>query len=219
MDERLRATLRTLAERYHQHASACHRLDHTERVVANALELARYYPEADTHLLETAAWLHDIGRGIERRQDVSHADVSAELARELLPALSYTPAQVELISTAVADHRFSTGRVPSSVEGRLLQDADRLDAIGAIGIARAFSESENRALYHHADPCAEERPLDDHRYILDHFFTKLLTLAETMHTAEARALAATRTEFLRIFVHEFARELHLDTNCRLRPDA
>ena len=209
MHETIREALHALARKYQEQVGAAHRFDHTERVVANALRLARAYPECDVDALEAAAWLHDIGRGTERKKGESHADASARLAKKILPELDFTREQMTRICTAIADHRYSSGRLPSSLEGRLLQDADRLDALGAVGIARTFSEGGDRALYHPEMPfpLTGGRALDDTRYTLDHFFIKLLTLAETLHTPEARQLAERRSEALRGFLREFADEI------------
>ncbi|MHB9129464.1 MAG: HD domain-containing protein [Armatimonadota bacterium] len=209
MDTRLHTQIRTIAADYLARATGCHCFDHTTRVVHNTRILAGSYPDIDRDALETAAWLHDIGRGMESAAGISHAIISAELAEQLLPPLGFSPEKVRLICDAIADHRFSTGRVPTSLEGKLLQDADRLDALGAIGIARTFAEGHDRELYHPDDPFAESRTPDDDRYTLDHFYTKLLTLSRTMHTPEARAWAAAREEYMRGFLQEFADELHL----------
>ena len=138
---------------------------------------------------------------------MSHAAESARLADELLPSLGFSTEQLALIREAIADHRFSSGRIPSSMEGKLLQDADRLDALGAIGIARTFAESATRALYDIDSPFPTARTADDNRYAIDHFFCKLLTLPETMHTPEARAIGRHRVEYMRGFLRELADEL------------
>lgn len=207
MDDRTRARLRALAEEKLQDANACHRADHVVRVVNLAMSLAEHYPDIDREALEAAAWLHDIGRGCRRGPEVSHADASAQAARDILPELGFTPAQIAVICQAIADHRFSGGRAAETLEGRLLQDADRLDALGAIGIARTFAEGGSRSLYHPEDPLAQLRAPDDSRYTLDHFFRKLLTLASAMHTPEARAIARRRTHIMRKFLRDFSDEI------------
>ena len=202
MDPSLRTQLRDIAGGYLRDAGGSHHLDHTIRVVENALVLADYYPEADREVLEAAAWLHDVGRGQR-----NHAEVSARIAAERLPALGFSPERAALAVGAIADHRFSAGRIPASLEGNILQDADRLDALGAIGIARAFSFEVTREFYDPADPFAEQRAPDDSRYTVDHFYAKLLRLPETLHTPEARKMAQRRAGFMRIFLHELADEI------------
>jgi len=210
MNTTRRAELRAIAEAFFHGIHGCHGLDHTLRVVDNALCLAQHYPTADADLLEAAAWLHDIGRGVEREAGVSHAILSAQLAEERLPALGFSPEETQIICTAIADHRYSSGRTPSSMEGKLLQDADRLDALGAIGIARTFTNGSDRDLYHANDPFARQRPPNDNRYNLDHFFIKLLRLPETMHTPEARAQGELRVQFMRDFLNHFAAEVGVE---------
>jgi len=210
MTDELRARLRAVAERYLADTNGCHRLDHTLRVVANARQLMAHYPEIDHPVAEASAWLHDIGRGLERAEGVSHATISARLAEGILQAEGFTPVQVRLAQEAIADHRFSAGRIPASLEGKILQDADRLDALGAIGIARTFTESPYRELYHPTDPFAQQRTPDDDRYTLDHFFTKLLKLPATMHTPEARAIADRRLRLMQEFLAQLAEELRID---------
>lgn len=210
MHTEFRARLRAVAEQYLHDANGCHRTDHTVRVVANALTLARAYPEVDDEALEMAAWLHDVGRGLERAEGLSHAKLSARIAKPLLIAEGFAPARVQLIVTAIADHRFSSGRIPVSLEGKLLQDADRLDALGAIGIARTFAEGMTRTLYHPDDPFVTRRTPDDDRYTLDHFFAKLLQLPQTLHTPEARALADLRVQYMHGFLRQLAQELAVE---------
>ena len=207
MDEAQRARLRAIAEQYLADAGGSHRFDHTVRVVANARRLAQSYPETDLLVLEAAAWLHDIGRGSEKLAGVSHAVLSAQIAAQVLPMEGLTPAQTRLATEAIAAHRFSEGRVPESLVGKLLQDADRLDALGAIGIARTFSDNSLRVLYHPTDPFACYRAPDDRAYTVDHFYVKLLRIPQTLHTPEARAIARERVAFMEAFLRQLAGEL------------
>lgn len=205
----VRERLRAIAAQYLADSRGCHQLDHTERVVVNARRLAAHYPAVDREVLEAAAWLHDIGRASED-DGRSHALISAELAAQWLPEFGWSTERIARTLAAIADHRFSAGTVPSSLEGQLLQDADRLDALGAIGIARTFAHGTDRQLYAAHDPFAERRAPEDARYTLDHFYAKLLKLPETLHTAEARVLADERVGFMQCFLREFRAELGED---------
>ncbi len=207
MPEIMRSKLRALSQQYLAGARGAHQFDHTLRVVANVISLAKNYPDIDQELLEAAAWLHDIGRGISHKKGQGHAAASAKVTSKLGPELGFTGVRLKTLCAAIADHSFSAGRVPESLEGKLLQDADRLDALGAVGIARTFAEGFDRETYHLEDPFAVNRPLNDDRFTLDHFSAKLLMLAGTLHTAEAKAMARRRTRFLRTFLNEFRREL------------
>jgi uncharacterized protein len=110
---------------------------------------------------------------------------------------------------AVEVHRFSKGIVPAKLEARILQDADRLDALGAIGIARVFLTGGvlGRALYNPVDPFCRSREPDDKRWNLDHFFRKLLKLESGMHTRTARKLAARRADVLKRYLSDLQREI------------
>ena len=210
MDWQLRARLRAIAEEYFADNDGSHRLDHTLRVVANTRSLMAHYTEIDHAVLEASAWLHDIGRGREQSEGISHAIISSRSCADILAAEGFSPAQIQLARQVIAEHRFSSGQIPQSPEGKLLQDADRLDALGAIGIARTFMMGRQRALYHPDDPFARQRTLDDNCYTLDHFYTKLLKLPATMHTPEGRTLAELRLQYMQGFLHELARELSME---------
>ena len=110
---------------------------------------------------------------------------------------------------AVAAHSFSAGIPPETIEARVLQDADRLDAIGMIGIARCFYTAGRMgsALYDPVDPRAEHRPLNDGAYALDHFRAKLLKLKDGFQTATGSAIAAERTRRIAEFVVLFEQEI------------
>jgi uncharacterized protein len=100
--------------------------------------------------------------------------------------------------------------VPQTLEDKILQDADRLDAIGAIGIARTFSVggSENRSLYNQTDAfCETERQLDDTQWTLDHIKKKLMILKNSMHTKTAKKIAEERTEFMELFLNHLRKEI------------
>ena len=110
-------------------------------------------------------------------------------------ALEWTPARVDALAHAIETHSFSAGLVPRNDRGEILQDADRLDAIGAIGIARCFHVGGRMggALYHPDEPAPKARPLNDRAYALDHFPAKLFKVADGFLTAEGRRMAAART--------------------------
>jgi len=104
------------------------------------------------------------------------------------------------------------GIEPRTLEAKVVRDADRLDSLGAIGILRwavtgAVRRTSDTQSYHLDDPFAEWHTLDDRRYMLDHFFTKLLKLNKTMSTQAGSALAKQRTAFMHFYLDEFRREL------------
>ena len=113
---------------------------------------------------------------------------------------------------AIEAHSFSAAILPQSVEAKIVQDADRLEALGAIGLARVFAVSGalNTILFDANDPFADQRDLDDKKYALDHFQSKLLRLPETMQTEQGRALAVHNAQFLVQFMAKLSAELRGD---------
>ncbi|OLP56003.1 phosphohydrolase [Rhizobium rhizosphaerae] len=156
----------------------------------------------DPRLIAAAVLLHDCV-SVEKTspQRAQASKLAAERAETILLAEGWSAADRAAVAHAVHAHSFSA-RVPiESLEAAIVQDADRLDAIGLIGVARCFyvAGRTGGGLFHPLDPMAEHRPLDDHAFALDHFETKLLRLADTFQTATGRAMAQRRTEALRQF--------------------
>ena len=157
-----------------------------------------------------AALLHDaVNPPKDSPKRARASERSAALARERLHALGFAPESVTRIADAIRDHSFSRGAVPATPLGCALQDADRLEALGAIGLLRCISTGVRMggAWFEADDPWAEIRPLDDTRYSVDHFFTKLLKLPATMRTVAGRAEAERRAAFLRDFLSRLGEEL------------
>jgi uncharacterized protein len=187
-----------------QHSSAGHDQTHTIRVY----ELCRIIGEkekADPLILGAAALLHDIGRSFE---GVDHAEKSAEIAEKLLIECKFPLDRIPQVLYAIRMHRFSRGAEPRTLEAKILQDADRIDGSGAIGVAMTFTYggSKNTELYDKDDPLAKNRKLDDTKYVLDHFQTKLFKLPETIHTRTARQLIRKRSSYLKSFFNQFVKE-------------
>ncbi len=188
---------------------AAHGLQHIERVVANVRRLARG-TSADMRIILPAAWLHDcvnVPKDSPLRSQASR--LSAEKAAAFLREIGYEEALIEPISHAIEAHSFSAEITPTTLEAKLVQDADRLDAIGAIGIARCLQIGTNlgRPLYNSAEPFPIDRPADDAVSSIDHFYTKLLKLAGTMQTEAGRIEATQRTQFMQQYLEQLALEL------------
>jgi uncharacterized protein len=187
-----------------------HDVSHIVRVWRNAVRIARTEPDCDTELLLAAAILHDcvaVEKSSPQRPFASR--LSAARAREIVTPLEWSPVRVDGLAHVIETHSFSAGLVPKTLEAKIFQDADRLDAIGAIGVARCFHVSGRMhgALYHLGDPGAEVRSLDDRAYALDHFPAKLFKVADGFLTAEGQRLAAERTKLMRDFVTAFMAEV------------
>jgi len=185
-----------------------HDLAHALRVALWTLRLGG--SEVDAGCAIAAALLHDVVNLPKDSPERAMASSrSADVARELLPRHGYDAAQTTRVAEAIRDHSFSRGAVPETLLGKALQDADRLESLGALGIFRTIScGSRMGARYvHPQDPWAEARELDDRAYTVDHFFAKLLKLEATMQTPAGREEAARRTVTLRGFLQQLAEEL------------
>ncbi|MCE8522836.1 HD domain-containing protein [Ruegeria pomeroyi] len=185
-----------------------HDLAHLDRVWVNVQAIAG--PGADRDVLLAASYLHDLVNLPKNAPDRHTASRrSAEEAAPILRDLGFDEPQIAAAGHAIAAHSFSAGIPPESEEARILRDADRLDALGAIGIARNFSVSGSlgRALYDPADPFCEHRTPDDALYSLDHWRVKLLSLPQGMLTDKGRALAQARIALMLRFLDDFATEI------------
>ncbi len=197
-------------ERMLKRRDPAHDFHHIMRVYKNA-EIIGRSEGADMEVLLPAVLLHDIvvyPKGSAKSSRSS--DESADLAKKILDNYGCPRKKINQICYCIRAHSYSKKVVPTSLEGRILQDADRLDALGAIGIARTFSVSgsENRTFYNADDPfCRSDRNLDDNRWTLDHFQTKLLKLEENMHTEAAKKIAQERTKFMMLFIRQLQKEI------------
>ncbi len=209
----LDATRELALERCRVHDSAHDGL-HLQRVVANARRIieteSRSGQQVNSVVVEAACWLHDLvqlpkGRG----RAGESARQSSEVARASLLDHAVAMPEIEAICHAIEAHSFSGGLRPQTIEAAIVQDADRLDALGAVGIARLWvtGVSLGGLLYHPDDPPGRSRDLDDRKYSLDHIERKLLTLPETMNTTSARDEALSRAAFVADYRKAFLREL------------
>ena len=192
-----------------QHTYAGHDVTHTIRVHRLCTSIGRK-ENADLLVVEAAALLHDIGRGREQlNPEVDHAEASAELAEKLLIECHFPEDRIPQVLHAIRVHRFSRKKVAETLEAQILQDADRIDGSGAVGVAMTFAYggAKNMELYNEDDPLAKNRKLDDTKYVLDHFQTKLLKLEGTMQTKTARQLIQRRQRYLSSFMNQFIKEI------------
>lgn len=187
-----------------------HDLTHVQRVWRNARAIAATEPSADTELLLAAVILHDcvaVEKDSPLRSQASR--LSADRARDLVQPLGWPVARVDALAHAIATHSFSAGLPPETLEARIMQDADRLDAIGAIGVARCFyiAGRMKSGLYSPDDPAAEVRPLDDKRFALDHFKANLFRVVDGFLTPAGQAMAVERGRVMRLFVETLLEEI------------
>jgi uncharacterized protein len=182
---------------------------HLERVVATAMRLAAE-EGARADVVLPAAWLHDCVHVAKNSPERSRASrLAADHALGFLQEAGYPPACLPDIRHAIEAHSYSAGIAPRTVEAKVVQDADRLDALGAIGLARclAVGTALGRPLYEAVDPFCRERAPDEDGASIDHFYAKLLKLAGTMQTAAGRREAARRTAFLEAFLVQLGSEI------------
>jgi uncharacterized protein len=190
-------------------ADPAHGAAHLERVVANAIDLAAE-EGARLEIVLPAAWLHDCVHVAKDSPQRAHASrLAAEHALRYLASAGYPHGLLPEIRHAIEAHSYSAGIAPRSVEAKVVQDADRLDALGAIGVARciAVGAALERPLYEPVDPFCRSRTPDDLGASVDHFYGKLLKLAETMQTDAGRREAERRTAFIRAFLAQLESEI------------
>ncbi len=192
-----------------------HDLTHIARVWRNAGEIGAD-EGGDEEIVTAAVLLHDC---VHVRKDslerASASRLAAEKARRVLAGLGWASERVEHVAGAIESHSYSGGIRPATLEARIVQDADRLDALGMVGIARCFYTAGRMGseLYAAGDPGAEGRELDDLRYALDHFPKKLLRLSSGFVTEAGRRMALARHAEVERFYLGFLRELELNS-CR-----
>jgi len=186
-----------------------HDFDHVMRVYNNAQKIVKK-EKANQKLVLSAVLLHDIVSypKSSKRSKLSSVD-SAKKSKIILKKYGFTTKEIIIVSDAIVDHSFSQNKVPETLEGKILQDADRLDALGAIGIARVFatSGSLNRPFYNIDDPFCNKRNPDDNLWAVDHFFTKLLKLESMMNTKSGKNEAKKRTKVLKEFLKQLKDEV------------
>ena len=188
-----------------------HGWDHGNRVYKLALYIAKR-ESADRFIVALAALMHDLGHTVKHTHHEHHAEVSARIAGEIMQKYHIPLDLQDAVKHAIHTHSFSRGLEPETIEARVVQDADKLDALGAIGIMRwAITGTQHRtpqtAVYDFDDPFAEHHSLDDRHYMLDHFSTKLYKLTHMMSTPTGQALAQRRTAFMRTYLYEVRREI------------
>jgi uncharacterized protein len=195
------------ARRYYAGEDTAHDFDHVLRALALAERIGQA-EGADLEIVRAAALLHDVARAETAGTDRCHAQAGAERAREILR--DHPPQRVGAVARAIASHRFRSGPEPETLEARVLFDADKLDAIGAVGVARAYIVGGQRdsRLWAEVPPDYVEGDLADRR---DHtpaheFVFKLSKLKDLMHTATGRAIAAERHAFMAAFFRRLGQE-------------
>lgn len=190
-------------------AKVGHTFDHTERVYNLAIRIAKQ-EKADLQVVQAAALLHDIGR---KKEDIDpkicHAEESAKLAPKILRSIDFPEKKIEKVQECIKKHRKSKGLKAITKEEKIIQDADRLDCIGATAIVRTFEHGgiRGRPTYDLSIP-----PMKNYtgksKTSLNHFYEKILKMKpDSFNTRYARKYAKQRYEFTKKFVEEFEKEI------------
>jgi len=188
---------------------SAHDFQHIMRVYKNAQKIYKK-ENANEKLVLSAVLLHDIVSYPKSGNPSKISSIeSAKKSKQILKKYDFTKEEIIIISDAIRDHSFSQNKIPNTLEGKILQDADRLDALGAIGIARVFATggSLKRPFYNMNDPFCKRRTPDDKIWTIDHFFQKLLKLESSMNTKSGKEEAKKRTKILRTFLNQLKKEI------------
>lgn len=198
-------------KKYYDHGDPSHDWSHVLRVSKLCTNFAQEL-DADLDLLIPAAFLHDIVN-IPKNSAKRHlaSEFAANKAKELLEGEGYSDLETQKISRIVLEHSYSANITPTSLESAILQDADKLDGMGAIGVMRwATVGAKMKACYYNIeDPYAKDRELDDKNYSLDHFETKLLKLYDRLNTEPGKREGKKRLDFYHIFLERLKNEIEV----------
>ena len=186
-----------------------HGFDHVMRVYNLAVKIAEK-EKADIECVKAAALLHDIARTDELNgKKICHAEKGAEMAIPILKKFDFSDNQIKIITDAIKTHRYKKQLTPNSLVGAILQDADRLDILGAVGIARVFSRAGEKGVPLHDSNIS---PVDDYKQskyhtAFNHFYEKILKITpDTFKTKTAKKIAESRYAFTKNFIKTFLKE-------------
>ena len=188
---------------------SAHDFEHIMRVYKTAQKICKQ-EKINEKLILSAVMLHDIVSypKSDKRSKLSSLE-SAKKSKQILKKYNFSKEEITIISDAIRDHSFSQNKVPETLVGKILQDADRLDALGAIGIARVFATggSLKRPFYNMDDPFCKKRNPNDKIWTVDHFFQKLFKLESLMKTKSGKMEAKKRTRVLKEFLNHLKQEI------------
>lgn len=182
---------------------------HFKRVVATARQIC-LEEAAAPQIVIPAAWLHDfviIPKNDPRRKQASR--ISAEAALRFLDEIRYPSLYFDDIAHAIEAHSFSANIETRTLEARIVQDADRLDGLGAIGIARCFAIAGHlrRPFYSAIDPFCESRTPDDSQFTIDHFYAKLFKTVDKLKTPTGRKIGLKRVQVMQKYLKDLESEI------------
>ncbi|EGQ8286637.1 phosphohydrolase [Vibrio parahaemolyticus] len=188
---------------------AAHDIEHVKRVVKTAKQLCDE-ENADIAIVLPAAYLHDCFTYPKDHPNRKQSSaIAAKKAIAYLETIQYPQHYHDAIAHAIEAHSFSANIRPNTLEAQIVQDADRLDALGAIGVTRCIQVSThfNAQLYNDNDMFAKERELNDKQFTVDHFQTKLFKIVDTMNTESAKLEANKRKAFMQTYLKQLHDEV------------
>lgn len=186
-----------------------HDLNHVSRVVKTAKSLCKS-EGAKIEVVLPAAYLHDCFLFPKNHSErAKSSQFAADKALAFLDSIEYPIEYFHAISHAIVAHSFSANVPPNTLEAKIVQDADRLDALGAIGIARSIQVGTKLGIgfYNDEDPFCRHREPNDRVHTIDHFYTKLFKLIDTMNTSSAKIEAQKRTVFMQAYLDQLSTEV------------
>lgn len=198
-----------LIKKYYNSPDPAHDWAHIGRVASTALRLCEN-ESVNVECVLAAVYCHDLinlPKDHPERKEAS--TLSAKEAEPYLRQVGFSDAEIDIIKKGIIEHSFSKGLKPSCLEAAIVQDADRLDALGAIGILRcaAINTQMKSSFYDPFDPLAEMRELNDKSFMIDHYYVKLYKLPELMNTKNGKRMAHHRVEFMKNFINELMTEV------------
>ncbi|MSR85775.1 HD domain-containing protein [Candidatus Woesearchaeota archaeon] len=212
MNPTLKTELIQLAKKYSHDDDPSHDFEHILRVLRNA-EIIATKEGADLDIVIPAALFHDLVNYPKNHPKAKFSsELSAQKTGKLLRKLkNYPQYKIPSVEHAISCCSFSKKVVPNSLEGKVVQDADWLEATGAISIMRTFATTGimKRPFYHLEDHFCEHREAEPLHYAVDLFYARLLRVHERLNTKTAKALAKRRTAFLQTFLEELKLELQM----------
>lgn len=201
-------------------SSSSHDFEHTMRVYGLAQRIAATIEGVDLEVLGLATLLHDIARVLEdtdKTGSVDHAILGAEMASEILKTLDFPEEVINKVIHCIQTHRFRGNKLPESIEAKILSDADKLDAIGAIGVGRAFmiAGEYGEPLYKTFDHEQYSTNILNNGRIKEfkehspniEFEMKLKYIPDRLYTEEAKRIAKERVEFMEDFFERLEKEI------------
>lgn len=190
------------AKEFFKDTEGCHGWDHTERVLNLCLKIGKQ-EQANLEILKLAAVLHDIGRQEEylAKGKICHAETGAKLASQILSKYNYSKELIDNVVHCVESHRFRNANTPTSIEAKILYDADKLDSIGAVGIGRAFlfAGIVGAKLHNKNIDVAKTKEYSKDDTAYREFLVKLRHIKDKMMTKEGRRIAKERHKFMANF--------------------